>query len=295
MQQQFISNQTELSFLDKIIDSLRQCKKFYFSVSFIKMAGLKLLIPDLEAALKRGVEGKLVTSTYQNFTDIASLRYFLSLQERFTNFECHLDHRQFKNRGFHTKGYFFEYCDHWEIVIGSTNITYFALKRNIEWNMSAVTKQHYHLLEVALNEFRIIWDKTLPLTHQLIKDYQEVLNYAIEKWDMDYFDDFRTIEPNVMQRKALKELRRYRDLGVNRALVIAATGSGKTHLAAFDARNFGAEKLLFIVHRDTILKDAQRIFQQVFGETRTYGFFTGNEKALRSTFSSRPILDEPKP
>ena len=81
-----------------------------------------------------------------------------------------------------------------------------------------------------------------------IKQYSILLDYAIEKWDMDYVNPMsQRVVPNSMQRKALKELRRYRDTGVSRALIISATGSGKTYLAAFDARNFGAKRLLYIV------------------------------------------------
>ena len=82
-----------------------------------------------------------------------------------------------------------------------------------------------------------------------IEKYRLQLDYAIEKWDMDYFNAMDAkINPNSMQRKALRELRRYRDTGVKKALIISATGSGKTYLAAFDARNFGAKRLLYIVY-----------------------------------------------
>lgn len=103
---------------------------------------------------------------------------------------------------------------------------------------------------------------------------------------MDYDINYenKKIMPNAMQRKALKELRRYRDMGVNKALIVAATASGKTYLSAFDARNFDAKRLLFIVHRDTILEDAKNTFQKVFMSRRTYGLFTGVEKNLEADF-----------
>lgn len=87
-----------------------------------------------------------------------------------------------------------------------------------------------------------------------------------------------------MQRKALKEIRRYRDLGVTRALIVSATGSGKTYLGAFDARNFDAKTLLFVVHRDTILNEAMKTFARVFGATRTYGIYTGKKQDLDCDF-----------
>ncbi|MBQ6221806.1 MAG: DUF3427 domain-containing protein, partial [Solobacterium sp.] len=109
--------------------------------------------------------------------------------------------------------------------------------------------------------------------------------YALEKWDMDYINpDTFSVNPNSMQRRALKEIRRYRDTGVNKALVISATGSGKTYLAAFDARNFGAKRLLYVVHRDMILKDARDTFMNVFGSERTYGLYTGAQQDLHCDF-----------
>src|SRR5690554_2662915 len=135
MKGQFLTNYTPLTFIEKIKQSLADCDRFYFSVSFIKHAGIKLLMDDIESALKRGASGRLITSTYQNFTDIASLSYFLSLQKTYHNFPCHLDHQSFGSYGFHSKGYLFEHEGKWELIIGSSNLTLFALKKNIEWNL----------------------------------------------------------------------------------------------------------------------------------------------------------------
>ena len=79
MSNQFLTNYTAVTFLDKLKDNLRRCKTFYFSVSFIKRAGLVLLYKDIEAAIERGARGRIITSTYQNFTDIESLKSFMTL------------------------------------------------------------------------------------------------------------------------------------------------------------------------------------------------------------------------
>jgi superfamily II DNA or RNA helicase len=284
MEGQFLTNYSEVTFLEKIKDSLKTCDAFYFSVSFIKRAGLILILDSIKEALERGVKGKLITSTYQNFTDTASLECFLNLSIQYDHFECHLDHQSFGDHGFHSKGYLFEYKDYFEIVVGSTNITRYALQKNIEWNVSIVTKEKNHLINDALMEFNELWIKTKTLNRDIINNYIVALDYAIEKWDMDYIHSYTDIKPNYMQKKALKEIRRYRDMGVDRALVVAATGSGKTYLAAFDARNFDAKKLLFIVHRDTILKEALQTFRKVNGDQYTYGIFTGTQKELDSDY-----------
>ena len=285
-EQCFFTNYSDVRFLDKIKTELHVCKSFDFSVSFIKVAGLVLLFDDIENALKRGAKGRILTSTYQNFTDIGSLERFLSLQERYPNFECHLDFDSFDDNGFHTKGYIFDQGDHQEVVIGSSNITRFALLKNMEWDLSISTGSMDPVFLEIRAEFDHLWEKTNPLTRDIIKKYTLHLEYAIESWDMDLIDpeDNRPIHPNYMQREALKEIKRFRDMGQDRALVVAATGSGKTYLSAFDALNFGAKKLLYIVHRDTILKEAMKTFIKVFGTTRTYGLFSGYERDLEKDF-----------
>ena len=284
MKDEFLSN-VNTSFLNKIKSNLKKCKSFSFSVSFIKKAGLVLLEREIEEALDRGAKGRIITSTYQNFTDIGSLEQFYTWQKEYDNFECHLDYECFGDNGFHTKGYLFEYDDSIEFIVGSSNITRFALLKNFEWNVSLISKDNLDSYNDALIEFELIWDKTLELDTKLIEKYRLQLDYAIEKWDMDYVNAMDAkINPNSMQRKALRELRRYRDTGVKKALIISATGSGKTYLAAFDARNFGAKRLLYIVHRESILKDAKESFVKVFGAERTYGFYTGNENSLEADF-----------
>ena len=282
----FLTNDSKKSFLDEIKSSLAKCKSFKFSVSFIKKAGLVLLLKDIEEALKRGVEGKIITSTYQNFTDIASLETFLERQQKYPNFKCKLDYKCFDEKGFHTKGYIFEFDNEYEVIIGSSNFTRFALLFNKEWDLSVPTNENENLLTDVLAEFDKYREATYELDRDIIKRYALKLEYAITSWDMDYFDmdEDGKIRPNAMQRKALKEIKRYHDLNVKRCLVVAATGSGKTYLSAFDALNFEAHRLLFVVHRDTILEEARNTFERVFGNTRTYGIYNGQKQELDADF-----------
>ena len=144
MRSRFFSNTSEIKFIDKLKRNLDLCRSFSFSVSFIKRPGLRLLAPNIEAALARGASGLLITSTYQNFTDVDSLQFFLRLQRDYPDrFACHLDREGFHDLngntvGFHTKGYLFEFIDHQELLIGSSNITVYALLKNVEWDVSVV-------------------------------------------------------------------------------------------------------------------------------------------------------------
>lgn len=284
MKESFLTNYSNDTFLQRLKGCFNKCYSFSLTVSFIKEAGLRLIQKEIESALNRGVKGRIITSTYQNFTDIPSLRIFKKWMETYPNFSCHLDFNSFEDNGFHTKGYIFQTKNGYEFLVGSSNITRFALLKNIEWNVSLTRNKEDKIINEALLEFDSLWNKTNPLSEETIKKYTTQIEYAIERWDMDYGYNQIKVVPNAMQKAALKEIRRYRDMGEKRALIIAATASGKTFLAAFDAYNFNAKRLLFVVHRDTILNDAKKTFEKIFGSTRTYGLFTGQEKNLDADF-----------
>jgi superfamily II DNA or RNA helicase len=260
-----------------------------FSVSFIKKAGLVLLIKDIEAALSRGAKGKLITSTYQNFTDIESLRSFLRLMELYHTFDCHLDFESFHDDGYmtigyHSKGYYFTFEEYSELIIGSSNITRYALLKNVEWDLVVRDTDDNPVFGHMLSEFDDKWSNTLALDKDIISQYVNKLNYAIERWDMDYEAASDNVKPNYMQRRALKELNRYRVMGMRRALIVAAAGSGKTFLAAFDARNFNPKRLLYIVHEGSILQKSLETFQAVFGNSVTYGIYNKDHADLDADF-----------
>ena len=290
MNSKFLSNDTETTFLATIQANLRTCQEFLFSVSFIKKAGLVLLQNDIQSALERGARGKLITSTYQNFTDIESLQTFLRFATTFENFECHLDNecffdeRNYTTRGFHTKGYLFTFDNRCELIVGSSNITRYALLKNIEWDLVVDCLKHDETYQSAYNEFEDLWNNTYELTQEHINLYAQKINFAIERWDMDYDLAEQKIKPNYMQRKALKELNRNRALGEGRALIVSATGSGKTYLAAFDALNFDPKRLLYIVHEGSILHKSLETFQEVFGGQKTCGIYSGETKELDADF-----------
>lgn len=270
-----LSNQSSPTMLVALKEALSECRTFAFSISFIKYAGLRLIEKDIIEALNRGAKGKVITSTYQNFTDILTLKKLHEWSTHYPNFEARLEMNHFKDVGFHTKGYLFSFDSTTLTLIGSTNITLFALKRNIEWNAHSSDHAFYEETWLA---FEDLWHFLTPLTTELIRVYEKTLEIALERWDMDYVLESKQEKPNSMQRKALKELKRYRDMGVNRALVIAATGSGKTHLAAFDVNYFKPSRMLFVVHRDTILNEAKNVFKRILTMPYTFGLLTGNQK-----------------
>lgn len=285
----FLTNYTEQTFLNRIRDNLRKCDTFMFSVSFIKKAGVVLLLKDIEAALARGAQGKIITSTYQNFTDVESLRSFMLLMDQYKNFQCHLDFESFHDNGYttlgyHSKGYYFEFTNVKELIVGSSNITRYALLKNIEWDLVVRDDSKNPVFRQMMAEFNDKWNSTFTLDRDIISQYVNKLNYAIERWDMDYDVMVENVTPNYMQRKALKELNRYRVMGMRKALVVAAAGSGKTYLAAFDARNFNPKRLLYIVHEGSILQKSMDTFVKVFGNSVTYGIYNKDNDNFDADF-----------
>ena len=290
MRSSFFTNYSEVKFIDKLKRNIDMCQGFFFSVSFIKKPGLRLLAPNIEAAIARGAHGQLITSTYQNFTDVDSLQFFYDLQTRYPDrFACRLDKECFHDIhgntvGFHSKGYLFEFVDRNELLVGSSNITVYALLKNIEWDVSVIEEDDGETYTSAKVEFDSLWEKTLPLSLDLIDEYRTRLYYSIERWDMDYDIANSEVKPNYMQRRALKELNRVRAMGASRALITASAGSGKTFLAAFDALNFAPKRLLYIVHEGSILMKSYETFQRVFGSDRSYGIFNGEYKEQEADF-----------
>ena len=290
MRSSFFTNYSEVKFIDKLKRNIDMCQGFFFSVSFIKKPGLRLLAPNIEAAIARGAHGQLITSTYQNFTDVDSLQFFYDLQTRYPDrFACRLDKECFHDIhgntvGFHSKGYLFEFVDRNELLVGSSNITVYALLKNIEWDVSVIEEDDGETYTSAKVEFDSLWEKTLPLSLDLIDEYRTRLYYSIERWDMDYDIANSEVKPNYMQRRALKELNRVRAMGASRALITASAGSGKTFLAAFDALNFAPKRLLYIVHEGSILMKSYETFQRVFGSDRSYGIFNGEDKEQEADF-----------
>lgn len=276
----FLSNSSNLKFLSILEKKIISSNKIFFSVSFIKQAGLKLINKPLMVALENGTNIQIITSTYKNFTDPSVLYELLGMQEKYPNLQLRLDHHSFLDKGFHTKGYLFIHNEGVTSILGSTNLTRSALLTNFEWNAMYEGPQN-DFFDSILEEFDYIWEQTKPVTYELIKAYEVEKMNAFEHWDMDYELINSEVKPNKMQQQALLELNRNRR---EKALIIAAMGTGKTYLAAMDAKAFGAKRILFVVHRENILDNAIKAFRDVFGPSVSMNKFLGENKNKHADF-----------
>lgn len=271
-----IINSKQSNLLNELKKNLKECERFYFSVAFINYSGLQLLLDTLKELENKNIKGKIITTTYLNFTEPKALE---KLQE-FKNIDLKVFIAN-KEIGFHTKVYIFENKDNYKIIIGSSNITQSALKRNIEWNVRIISKEDAPFIKDVLKEYDKLWNMSSELSDEVLQKYMLFLNELkkIEVKRQRVFESLQDIHPNKMQVRAMENLNRLREHGENKALVIAATGTGKTYMSAFDVRQVNPKRMLFIVHREEILKKAKETFDKVLKNRNIKtGLFTGNKK-----------------
>lgn len=282
-----VNNKNE-KVLSTIIDELQKCETFYFSVAFITESGLASLKAQLLDLSNKGVKGKILTSNYLGFNSPKMYGELLKLK----NVEVRLT----DIAGFHAKGYIFEHKDYSSMVIGSSNLTSNALKVNYEHNVLLSTMKNGDLVDSVKNEFDLLWQKSIPLTEQWINSYKESFEYRsleklaeVEQTQMLLADKVKKsveIVPNLMQAEALRSLKAIRDKAKDKALIISATGTGKTILCALDVREVNPNKFLFIVHNEGILNRAKEEFKKVLPikNDSDFGLLTGKHRDVDAKY-----------
>ena len=278
---QLITNDFSRTMYEELTTSLSNCKSFLFSVAFINYSGLQLLLRALTEFENKNIIGKIITSDYLNFTDTKSLR---KLKE-FNNIETRVFLAR-HDRGFHSKAYIFEYEDSYKIIIGSSNITQSALKSNVEWNVKIITKSEHAFAVKVIKEFDELWAATTDIDERFLTEYEKLIQMIRESNEKEreiFYIDHEVIA-NTMQIKAIENLRWLREHGENKALVVAATATGKTYMSAFDVKHYKPRKVLFIVHREDILNKAEISFKKVLGAGIDTGFLTGSRKDITKRY-----------
>jgi len=144
------------------------------------------------------------------------------------------------------------------------------LKLNYEWNVKLTSAHDGDYIYQTKQELDKLWEASDPLTFEVIEAYgrnrQPLVRSEINLLEETSSQpNYYAVQPNQMQTEAIKELAALRKQGAKRALVISATGTGKTYMSAFDVRQYQPDKFLFIVHREQILRQAEASFQKVIG------------------------------
>lgn len=264
--------------LTTLLHDFGNCVEFYISVAFVTTSGVATIINKLKELESKDKRGKILVSQYLNFTEPEALRRLL----QFKNIELRIA----TQGNVHAKGYIFKNEDHYNLIVGSSNLTDQALSTNKEWNVKISALNESGIVEKVLSEFHEDFFKGTLVTNEYITSYEEIYRNQLLS-AKQYIKDIESdvlAKPNSMQIEALINLANLRRDNKNKALIISATGTGKTFLSAFDAKAFNPKKLLFVVHRLTIANDALETFKRVFGDERSMGLYSGEHKELECDF-----------
>ena len=285
--------------LDTLKRELCDCTSFALSVAFITASGIQVLAAILAELRDRGIPGRILTSTYLNFNDPDALGKLLE----YPNIESRV-----YQGDLHAKGYFFNKDQISTIIIGSSNLTQTALTCNKEWNILFRSFPDGRLYLQAKEQYEQLWndEEAVSLTKRWIADYRRYLEENPRPKQTRSSRAFRDdaheamplasdsaasasrprIVPNKMQQSALEALSVLHGREEPRALLVSATGSGKTYLSALDVERQRPGKVLFVAHRQRILSASLHSYERVLGDAYRYGLLAG-DKHVRPSMPAR--------
>lgn len=268
--------------LTSIENELRTCQEFCFSVAFITNSGVTSLLSILTELEARGIKGRIVTSQYQNFTEPAALRRLLKFKD--------IELRIVTEGNFHAKGYIFRHDDSYSFIIGSSNLTQNALGLNKEWNVKLSSLERGSVMQNIIREFDYTFANATVVDEPWIQTYEQLyktVKYANQtalQHEEDNLITLHRINPNKMQVEALRAIEAMRAQGEHKALLISATGTGKTYLSAFDVKKYKPRRFIFVVHRENIARAAMKSFRKVLGYNIDAGMLTGGKHETKAQY-----------
>ena len=270
-------NNKDNKVINSIRDEIKNCDEFIISSAFITYGGIVQLLEEFRQLEQNDVKGKILTTDYLYFTEPKALR---KLQE-FRNLEIKLYSQE--KEGFHTKGYIFKKDNVYRGIVGSSNLTMNALAVNKEWNVEFTSLEEGEMLTELKKEFNDLWNQADDLDN-VLPEYEKIYNDNKNFKNIRKITDelkeqnVRDLTPNIMQEDFIKNLRSLIRQGENRAILVSATGTGKTYASAFAVKDFKPERFLFLVHREQIAKQSIDAYKNVFKDHDNFGLLSGNSK-----------------
>lgn len=265
--------------LVELLQELQTCKRFYFAIAFITQSGLICLKECLKLLQEKNITGDILTTDYLYFNQPKALQEL----QQYPN----LNIRIYTKENFHIKGYIFEQNDYYTLIVGSNNLTQTALKANKEWSLKINSLANGALINNTLSQFQQMWQEAMPLTDIWLKQYATKY-HSLQKLKRQFAtaqENISTndIAPNKMQQEALTALAKLQQDNKHKALLISATGTGKTYLSAFAVKKANPKRLLFLAHREQILKQACKTFTQIIPDIQ-YGILSANHKDFHKPY-----------
>lgn len=265
--------------LVELLQELQTCKRFYFAIAFITQSGLICLKECLKCLQEKNITGDILTTDYLYFNHPKALQEL----QQYPN----LNIRIYTKENFHIKGYIFEQNDYYTLIVGSNNLTQTALKANKEWSLKINSLANGALIHNTLSQFQQMWQEAIPLTDIWLKQYTDKY-HSLQKLKRQFAtaqENISTndIAPNKMQQEALTALEKLQQDNKHKALLISATGTGKTYLSAFAVKKAKPKRLLFLAHREQILKQACKTFAKIIPDIQ-YGILSANHKDFHKPY-----------
>jgi len=256
-----------------IEDELLRCEKFQISVAFITMSGITPLLQTLKELETRKVPGEILTTNYLSFSEPRALKKLSEL----SNVKIKMYDVDRAENGFHTKGYIFKKDELYRIIIGSSNITSAALTQNKEWNTKIVSTENGEIAKDILREFNEFWNSKYSLDFDdFYERYKEAYAVVKKQREIAKSEPITSIakyklKPNAMQVGFISNLRKIIENGEKKALLISATGTGKTYASAFAMRELGFKRVLFLVHRGQLARQSRQSYEKIFANNVSMG------------------------
>ncbi len=281
----FTGSNVGLSLESELRREILSSDEIWWLVSFIKWTGIRIFIDTLKEATSKGTKLKIITTSYMGATDQKAVDFLSALP----NTEIRLSYNTERER-LHAKAYLFRRKSGYHTgYIGSSNLSHAALTSGLEWNLKITTQEIPHIIEKFKSTFETYWASSDFEIYNVkdINDKERLMkalkNEKKSNNDFENQQHFFDIEPHAYQKEILQRLlvertvhNRYRNL------VVAATGTGKTVISAFDFRSIYKEnpatKLLFIAHREEILRQSLFTFQMILRSHQFGELWVGNSK-----------------
>jgi superfamily II DNA or RNA helicase len=277
----FCGSNAGLSLESELKREILSADKIYWLVSFIKWTGIRVFRNELESFARSGRELKIITTSYMGATDAKAVEYLASLP----NTEVKLSYNTERER-LHAKSYLFlRHTGFHTGYIGSSNLSHSALTNGLEWNLKITSQEIPHIIDKSLNTFETYWQSSEFELFDGQVESREKLKLALKTARGSVSDDHQhyfDLKPFPHQLEILEQLSIERQIHNRfRNLVVAATGTGKTLISAFDFARFIKEKpdakFLFIAHKEEILIQARMAYRGVlkrsqFGELWVGGY-----------------------
>ncbi len=278
----FCGSNAGLSLESELKREIRSSDTIYWLVSFIKWAGIRIFRNELEEFTRSGKQLKIITTSYMGATDAKAVEFLASLP----NTKVKLSYNTKRER-LHAKSYLFLRNTGFNTgYIGSSNLSHSALTSGLEWNLKITSQEIPHIIERSINTFETYWNSNEFEIFDGQVEAKEKLKSALQEAKMGggqeqthYFE----IKPFTHQQEILEQLEVERSLHKRfKNLVVAATGTGKTLISAFDFARYLKHKpnatFLFVAHREEILKQARLAYRGVLKNSSFGELWVGNYK-----------------